>query len=385
MNIPMTDPPDPVNGYFIAGFPHQDDSGFAYPAELQATLPDYDLDMLAMELVPNREDSTMHAYLDQMTTRKEIAVDWLKNEDFDLMWIVFTGTDRIQHTFWVYSDPENPNYDPVLGAKYKDLMLDFWRAQDEALGEILPLIDPATTTMILSDHGFQPMRYDLKVQNYLRRSGGALRPEEAGTVFCLHPNDACRLYVSTIGRDPGARLSRAEARIIRDRTVADLRAAIDPRTGAPICEEVFVNEDVFFGTYADKGPDIIIVPAPGYFFVLGEPDSEPDSEYITPHSVKLSAWHRMNGIYMVQGDNIHAGNRLGRKGDAFSLIDIVPTTLYLMGDPIPDGLDGKVMKQVIDPVYLQENPPLEREALDEDYREMTPEEINNLQSMPYIG
>ncbi len=385
LNIPMTDPPDEVNGLFISGFPHQDDAGFTYPEELQETLIDYDLDMLAMQLVPDREDSTLHAYMDQMETRKNITLDWLQNEEFDLMWVVFTGTDRIQHTFWVYSDPENPHYDPERALLYKDFMLDFWKAQDKAFGEVLAAIDPGATTLVLSDHGFGPMRFDLKVQNYLRRAGGRLQPDETNTVFCLHPNDATRLYISTAGRDPGARLSRGEARIMRDKTVADLRAATDPRTGTPICEQVLVNEEVFSGTYAEKGPDIIVIPAPGYFMVMGEHESLPEDEYLVPHSKKLSAWHRMNGIYMVKGDNIQAENRLGRKGDEFSLFDIVPTTLYLMGEPIPDELDGTIMQQIINPVFFQENPPLRRDALEEDYRPMTPEEMNSLKSMPYIG
>ncbi len=385
LNIPMTDPPDPIDGLFVAGFPHQDGVGYTYPPELERTLGEYRLDELQMMLIPGKEDSLLASYHTDMGNRKRIILEWLRDEPFDLMWVVFTATDRIQHTFWVFTDPQNPHYDAELAPRYAQAIHDFWVAQDRALGEILAAIGPEAIVMLLSDHGFGPMRYDLRVQDYLHEPGSRLSEREASAVYVLDPGDAARLYVARRGRDPGAPWSPVEAMRVRAKLVDALRAATDPRTGERVCEAVWVNEEVFAGTYAEKGPDVVVLPADGYFLTRGERDPEKRGPRIVPHKSPLSAWHRMNGIYAMRGPGIAPGRRDGDEGRLYSLIDVVPTVLYLLGEAVPRCLDGDVMRGVIDAAYLNANPVEQGEPLQEDYREMTPEELRNLKNLPYIG
>lgn len=387
MNIPMTDPPDPVDGLFIAGFPHHDEVGYTYPPELETSLKSkgYELDQLEMRLIPGKEDSLLAAYHHMVEVRKKIVLDWIRNEPFDLMWIVFTETDRIQHTFWYFTDPENAHYEPQKVRKYASAIHDFWVVQDQALGEILDALGPDATTLVISDHGFGAMRYDLKVQNFLRRPGSGFTQREADGIYALDPADAARLFVSRRGRDPGARWSPVEARRVREKLVDALRTAVDPRTGKPICEAVWRNEEIFHGTYAEKGPDVVVLPAYGYFLVNGEMDPAQDSPILVAHGASLTAWHRMNGIYAMQGPGIRPGRRDGDAQRLFSLLDLVPTILYALGEPVPEGLDGELMRGVFDPAHLQQRPMQTCGPLEEDYREMTPEEMENLKNLPYIG
>ena len=51
MNIPMTFPPDRVDGFFISGFPFgQATTGYTYPPDLEATLGEYPLDLFGESL-----------------------------------------------------------------------------------------------------------------------------------------------------------------------------------------------------------------------------------------------------------------------------------------------------------------------------------------------
>lgn len=385
MNIPMTDPPDPIDGLFIAGFPHLNHTGFTHPPELEDRLGDYVLDELQIKLFPGKEDSLLAAYHRDVASRKRIMLEWLADEPFDMMWVVFTATDRIQHTFWIFMDPENPNYDAEKAEHYGEAIHDLWVAVDRALGEILTAIGPEATTLVMSDHGFGPMRYDLRLQNFLRSSASGFTEQEANGIYVLDPGDASRIYIARRGRDPGAVWSPAEALSVRRKLVAALKAAVDPRTGRKICEAVWVNEGLFAGTYAEKGPDVVVLPSYGYFLTFGEIEPSDESPVIAPHTDKVSAWHRMNGIYAIRGTRIRPGRRDGDGGDLYSLVDIVPTVLYLMGQPVPDGLDGDVMRDLFDQSYLRDNPPQSCGPLEEDYRELTPEEIENLKNLPYIG
>jgi hypothetical protein len=61
----------------------------------------------------------------------------------------------------------------------------------------------------------------------------------------------------------------------------------------------------------------------------------------------------MDGILFAKGSAIREDYVL----DQAHIIDLVPTILYLMGLPIPTGLDGALLKEMIDACHLEENPP----------------------------
>jgi len=384
LNIPMTDPPDEMNGLCIAGFPHLDATGFTYPPELEQKLAGYELERMELHLIAGKEDSLLASYMRGIETRKRIVLDWLADESFDMIWAVFTETDRIQHTFWIFMDPENPSFDSAAAARYGGAIHDFWVAQDRALGEILAAVAPEAAVLVLSDHGFAPLRYELRLQNLLRLPESPLTEREANSVYSYDPADACRIYIARRGRDPNSPWSAEEANRIRDKVAGLLRHVADPRTGQPICAEVRTGEELFHGTYAEKGPDLVVVPSAGYLVTEGDRSGGPGA-VLVPHSPTVSAWHKMNGIYALRGQAIVPGRRDGQGGRPFTLTDIVPTVLYLLDQPVPQGLDGTVMTPAIEPQHLAAHPPRTREALEEDYRELSPEELKKLKNLPYIG
>ena len=57
----------------------------------------------------------------------------------------------------------------------------------------------------------------------------------------------------------------------------------------------------------------------------------------------ISGTHRMNGIYMAYGAAIEAGSEAI---DA-SLVDLAPTILRLMGEPVADHMDGRVLTETL--------------------------------------
>ncbi|MCK4412191.1 MAG: alkaline phosphatase family protein [Candidatus Eisenbacteria sp.] len=385
LNIPMTDPPDQLEGICIAGFPHQDHTGFTYPPELEEQLGEYELDTMEMRMEEGDEDSLLAVFERGRGMRKRIALDWLENEPFDLFWVVFTGIDRIQHTFWKFLDPESPHYDPEVGQRYRSAIHDFWVEQDRALGQLLAAVSSEATVLVLSDHGFGPLRYDLRVQNLLRQPDSGVSEREANSVYSMDPGDACRLYIARRGRDVGGGWPPEQAREVVRKIAATLRSVRDPRTGQLVCDAVLEKDQVYSGPYAEKGPDLTVVPAFGYFLVEGSREPGDPGPVIVPHPKSLSGWHRMNGIYAIRGAEISPGRKDRDSGAEITLVDLMPTLLYLLGEPIPEGLDGRLLRSWIDPAYLEAHPPQSTGPLEEDYREMTPDELRNLRNLPYIG
>jgi predicted AlkP superfamily phosphohydrolase/phosphomutase len=67
----------------------------------------------------------------------------------------------------------------------------------------------------------------------------------------------------------------------------------------------------------------------------------------------ISGTHRPEGIFVIAGDGIVKGKRL----EMHEIIDVAPTVYYLMGVPIPPGLDGRAIQECFEFGYLAEYAP----------------------------
>ena len=77
--------------------------------------------------------------------------------------------------------------------------------------------------------------------------------------------------------------------------------------------------------------------------------------------------HRAVGVLAATGTGIRSG---GRVTDA-SVMDVTPTLLALLGEPVGRDMDGFVIEEMIDEAYLERSPvqyidTYEKERVDED-------------------
>ena len=162
-NIPMTDPPDPVNGFLIAGLPHPDTTGYAYPPQVEADLHrrGYRLDRMGEALIEGRRARWRR----RSSTRTTAAVTprwrWAQRTPISIDRAVFTGTDRMQHFFWKFMEKDHPFYDAALTPRLRRQHPQALPRIDAAVGA---LVDQAQAqadkegrelaVIVLSDHGF---------------------------------------------------------------------------------------------------------------------------------------------------------------------------------------------------------------------------------------
>ena len=385
INVPMTDPVDEVDGVMVSGFPHLDQQNWVWPKERRTEIEamGYLRDRMEMRLPEGEEQAVLDSLLQIQEKRFELAKKLYQEERWGLFWVVFTQTDRVQHLYWKFDDPENPAYDPELAARFGGSIEKLWVRCDELLGELLALIPEDTHILVLSDHGFGPIHREFRAGNYLRTEESGLSPEEADDVYSVDPSDAARLYVRRIQRDPGATRTSEQARELEAKLAASLRAVRDPATGRSPFDLVARQEKIFVGKEAEAGPNIDISPAYGYFVPLGDPEEGYQLPVFGDPRSSLSGWHRMNGIVMMAGPNVQPGPLPA--GESYGLLDIVPTALYLMDHAIPEDLYGKVIATGIRPGYWQSHPPVRKGLVATEDRQLTPEELENLHGVPYIG
>jgi predicted AlkP superfamily phosphohydrolase/phosphomutase/tetratricopeptide (TPR) repeat protein len=84
-----------------------------------------------------------------------IALDLLSRGQPDLMMIYFQGIDEVSHRFAHMMPPRMAMAGEEDYRKFHGVVEAFYRYQDRLLGELLDRADPATTVVILSDHGFK--------------------------------------------------------------------------------------------------------------------------------------------------------------------------------------------------------------------------------------
>jgi predicted AlkP superfamily phosphohydrolase/phosphomutase len=154
---------------------------------------------------------------------------------------------------------------------------------------------------------------------------------------------------------PNNQLTRqalAETRELLKRRLQDLQ---HPVAGQRVVRELWEREDLFWGPYVDRAPHILGLESPGYLFWNWSPteDGRTFPSWDDPVFGHLfSGFHRMNGVLIMAGANI----RPGANNFPAHIMDIAPTVLYLLSEPAPEIMDGKILKEPIASTYIAEHP-----------------------------
>jgi predicted AlkP superfamily phosphohydrolase/phosphomutase len=371
VNIPLTSPPDSVNGFMIGGFPHFDTTDVFFPAGLRAEAGRYRFDPYGEQLPRGREVEFLADLHDILDTQLAATLRLMSSREWDLVWVVFLAPDKTQHFFWRYMDPESPGYDPHAPAALRLAIRQTWARLDAAVGDLVAAAGDGTTIVLLSDHGFGPVRREFRLLNWMRREGYIGSDWRHTPILTTVPYGG-EIFVND-ERFPGAAVADSErAGVIAD--VSARLAAVAPPGGESILTDIVERDAIYSGPHAASAPDLFFEAVPGWLVARGNL-SPTDSLFGAP-SYSFSGYHLPDGIIVAAGPGIATGGRV----DGAGLIDVAPTLLYLAGAPIPRALEGRVIEALIDPQRLARDPiRFEDVAI-----ERSAEEIEAIQAVPYI-
>jgi len=404
LNIPMTYPPLPVNGVMVSGLP-------APSTKVKITYPDSLLDEINRDvgeylLYPDPgqaySDSGIDAFLARLyaTTDGRVAtLDYLrKREDWDFAMVVFNGTDTISHAMWKFMDKSHPLHDPAKAEKYGNAIRDYYVYVDGKMAGIVDTLDADTTLIVMSDHGFGPFHKFIHVNNWLLQQGFMqVRPSAASklkrglftagfspmnvydmmmrfglgafkrevvrgqgqgllkTLFLSFEDidwqrtqayslgNVGQIYLNVAGREPyGCVQPGDHYQRVREDIIARLGTLRDPQTNELVVETVYRREELYHGDYFEQAPDIVFLPRRLEYFGFGEYEFG-SHKIIESMRRGISGTHRMNGVFMAYGAAIRPGTTI----EGASLVDLAPTILHLMGEAVPQHMDGRVLAEVI--------------------------------------
>ncbi len=392
LNVPMTYPPDPVRGDMVSGFPFPSgDVNPCYPPELSEEMGEYPLDYLGLNLFEQTPEMLLEKFYAGQTARARVAEDWLASGDYDFLWLTFTCTDKIQHFFWRHMDPNHPLHHVANLEKHSDAILELWRKQDEILGRMLALIPENATVMMMSDHGFDAIYRQVNMANWISHTEVPQLMKTMAVPKLYITNGI--LHYELQGELPGG----SDREAFLDRFIQICKDLKDPKTGVHPFEYIFRREDVFSGRMVEKAPDVVFFEAPKYYVTMGRPDST-DLPFVQDvWSTSFSANHRPEGIFAMRGPGVKPRtsgsmrDRLAAGGDFdhANIIDVAPTMLALMSQPIPDDMDGRFLKEGFTKDFLAAHPARIEEVpgflLDRpEPSKLTDEERQQLKAIPYI-
>lgn len=265
INQPATYPARPIHGALVSGFVavHLDKSVF--PARYLRTVRDLDYQIdLDLEEVRTRPD-LLFPRLHALLKVRERLMDVLWGEEkWNLMQVVITGTDRLHHFIMdAYEDESHAHHAAFL---------DYYRAVDAFVGRVYDRFSAdaeAKGFFVLSDHGFCRTRFEVNVNAVLAQHGylafaapGASSIDaisERATAFALDP---ARIYLHKRGKYPRGGVTRER----EDALLSELadRFASLTHQGERVIRHVFYGRDVYSGPEAPNGPDLLLVPTPGF-------------------------------------------------------------------------------------------------------------------------
>ncbi len=397
VNVPMTYPPEPVNGVMVTDLMTPNASvQYTYPPELKQEL----LDKVGPFVITPGEGenpSEPLTYLEQVRADVKSSADYalylLKQEPYSFFMYVFGIIDILQHQFWylLEADPKNLSArDRVIREK----VVAIFQQVDDGVGEVLKCADENTTIVLMSDHGFGPMKGFMHVNNFLLERGylvlkrGALstlkrvmfragitpqnvhltlkalkldlrRRVNRGRAYGLLKRyflsfddvDWTRtrafalghigqIYINLQGRQPsGVVTPGIEYEKLREELRAELLKLKHPDTNEQLIARVLNREEIYHGELLDNTPDLLLLPADFKYVAFGE--SEFASNKLVGPTLGHTGHHRLEGIGALSGPNVQVGAQLQNA----SLIDLAPTILYALGLPIPPDMDGRVLTE----------------------------------------
>ena len=188
-----------------------------------------------------------------------------------VLFCYFGSTDTIQHMFWRYTDPDNLLYEIGATNKYKEAIRNYYKLADTTLGKVMKNLNSSDTLIVLSDHGFAAFRKTVHVNSWLRQNGylELKSPLAESGKELLADIDWGKtkayaigfgaIYINQKGREgegivnPGEDTEKLKTEICRK-----LKEWKDEKNNSFIIHEVYKNEQIFWGKYAQNAPDIYI-------------------------------------------------------------------------------------------------------------------------------
>lgn len=333
VGVPGTWPPRPLLGAMVTGPLTPDDAPFSWPPELAVEVTSLTDGQYLFDVPDfrNLAPEVLLAQVKEMTARRlDVVLALARRDDWNLLWSVEIGLDRLYHALWHHIDPTHPRF--IADSPLADALLDYHRQLDEGIGALMEICDDGHTAFaVVSDHGARSMEGGILINEWLRRRGLLVLKEEPAAATRFDPalvdwprtrawamGGYCgRIFLNRQGREPQGVVPLAQVDPLLAEIAEGLTALPGP-DGAPLVHEVHRPEGlyerrrgwapelmVYFGDLGWRALDSV---GGGSLYAAAN-DSGPDA-----------ANHAWDGLFVAAGGGLAQGQEV----QGMRLLDVAP-------------------------------------------------------------
>jgi predicted AlkP superfamily phosphohydrolase/phosphomutase len=388
-NVPMSYPPSLVDGFMVSGGLA---AGWTVP-EMPNFASDDNIGRLVSELADNRYPvDTVVSYENDWTSptqaarieaiqkmRRRVLHRLLQEIDTDVVFAVFEGPDRLQHLHYQYIVDCSDWYEHSEAIQMRERAFSYFHELDRAIGDLVDWVGADGHVFVVSDHGFGPwektVNLNLLLQDWgylqlpavsrltrlravagpVQRSARRLLPRrllqaakvgvnrgivwEKTRAFASHVAEQ-GIHVNAARDLPHGILRAEQAARVTDELVQRLTECIDPADGKPLVDEVVRREHAVIGPFAERAPHLFPFCRDQRYELS---DTLAARSFITDHRDRPWGYHHKDGVFIAAGPEI----RQESFADGLDIVDVLPTALHLMGLPVPQHMDGRVVTEIL--------------------------------------
>ncbi|HKY06130.1 MAG TPA: alkaline phosphatase family protein, partial [Blastocatellia bacterium] len=292
-----------------------------------------------------------------------------------------------QHDYWADMDASHPRHDPDTPAEFREFIHKTYEQLDAAIGRLIERLPADARVLVVSDHGFCSELVEVRVNELLARRGllafktpatrkaraqlRSLKEKVARRVLPASSNgnvldkkveygsafldeiDWARtraffaqdkgVWANLAGREPQGTVRETDFETVIESARRALLELNSPEDGEPVFESVLRREEAFQGRWAERLPDLVMIPRRDEFVYNERPGY---GEVIVPAD-STTGTHARDGILIAWG----RGVKTGATFDGLpNLRDIGPTALASLGSPLTEDMDGRPLSEIFETV-----------------------------------
>ncbi len=300
------------------------------------------------------EKAFFEATMDICSEREKMFFDAVSRVKTGLVTTVFDTTDRIQHMFYRYLDPDHPANagKPTTGA-YANAIERAYVHMDGVLGKLQAQVgdDPNTVVMVISDHGFTNFRRGVNLNVWLKENGFLnLLPGADTSGDWFEKVDWSRtqafamgltgLFINRKGREQSGIVTEGEEyKRVTHAIARGLEQLIDPSTGKRAIRRVEIATEYFDGPQKFDAPDLLVGYEGGYRHSWDCATGAVPTAIFSDNTKSWSGDHCVDpsivpGVFFCNRPIVAKQPRL---------VDIPYSILRLFGQKPPDYMQGKMI------------------------------------------
>jgi predicted AlkP superfamily phosphohydrolase/phosphomutase len=369
---------EPIDNFFDGACVPSD--RWTYPASLAKEVYDavgyyrtpnlpFEYDYSSFTAYVQEEETLIEDCYDATREHHDIVLWLMKNKPWDFFWFSNMPHDRLNHNMTRIEG--NPDWTPEYEAKYGGgkVMLEFTQFLDKELARILKALPPDAYFMLISDHGWGPVKKNFEPNSWLMEKGLLfVKPESEGKkTFDTDDIDWTRtkaysswnpgIFINLKGREPNGIVDYSEYEKLRDHIISELKTLKNPEG------EIYTHvadrvENIYKGDYGKYAGDVQFcgyrdssgIKVPGKkndglyqidFGGFGKDNAvwdDPRRHFTAFHGNALTT-------FIMTGPGVKKNNDVSKNGH---MMNIMPTIMHLYGITPPPNFEGRIMREIFE-------------------------------------